>query len=953
MRRRIKPAGRWPTSSTYLSGKRNILDSRVARRQHSTHRPQSPQLGLRPCSPWPSCLRRCCKPAATAPRHLLLLPSRRRFSVSTPRRGDDDFDDDFDDFDDFGDVEDFKEKKQDLSSLIRQRSLEALQKQKLAKLEQEAQAIKELQARVRRVETILSGIEEFAKVELQELQRLAELLPVRKQQARQARFIRESNDLMSLVTAFDKVCQSSFEELFYIKYPEVIGVEAGLPSLRRTLEDYKSQYRACRSNLQICDLQSERASIEARVADVEQLLQSMANHIRVSLVAPQASARQNIDKVLQPKFEYLYAYLESQNAAHMVTTTSRHIFILLTDLASLSSFRSNRYHRLARRYGNPFSLNNALHSYRYHTRMSLFYRPLGETQVHRLAADLNRVGWETFGIERTPSTLEWPLTRTIASSLCYWYFPRWSARPPRDPELDITWRYLDVVHPFDVIRAWHTNIIQMLGSILNMLTTAESPLSIMNNRAMHDVVHRLDRWHKDYQLVTGMFEMEVTALRYITWVRLITESKIHALGEVPDTIERGLFCAPNPLSQDPRKFVQYTHTFASLTNLSTVNAREMRHRRLGIWNEKTERSAVIKLFDPNSKQSSRRSSKTTAPADRTHKRFVYAPSRAENIKGKKSTSEKPPSAERPRPSTKPRSSAEPSSSNLPETVARKGGRRIRRRRVSSTKITIEGQVSTAKTSTREYSTSSRNRSGWSLEEDLKSAVSGADEKSYPTVDEEVLVRSELRDSQPISSQSPTPPFDKAAKFWSHKNHQGQNGKAIAVHYCRTFESAERVAKLFSESRVIGFDLEWKAQASSTAGIKSNLSLIQIADENRIALFHVALFQTKNDQELTPPSLRKLLESADIVKVGVHIKADCTRVRRYLGIEVQSQLELSHLYKLVKHSQSNPKLINRRVVNLSQQVEEILGLPLYKEDNVRCSDWSRPLAYTQVQCESLI
>lgn len=85
-------------------------------------------------------------------------------------------------------------------------------------------------------------------------------------------------------------------------------------------------------------------------------------------------------------------------------------------------------------------------------------------------------------------------------------------------------------------------------------------------------------------------------------------------------------------------------------------------------------------------------------------------------------------------------------------------------------------------------------------------------------------------------------------------------------------------------------------------------------------------------------------------MGVSIKANCTRVRRYLGINVQGQLELSHPYKLVKYSQSNPKLINKRVVNLSLQVEEHLGLPLYKEDEVRRSDWSRALDHRQVQCK---
>lgn len=190
------------------------------------------------------------------------------------------------------------------------------------------------------------------------------------------------------------------------------------------------------------------------------------------------------------------------------------------------------------------------------------------------------------------------------------------------------------------------------------------------------------------------------------------------------------------------------------------------------------------------------------------------------------------------------------------------------------------------------------------------------------------------------------------QFWSHNLHKGPGGKGILVHYCKTLENTERIASHFLQSDVVGFDIEWKPQtSSSTASIKDNISLIQLANEERIALFHIALFRPGETlDELVAPSLKAVLESSNITKVGVSIKADCTRVRRYLGINVQGQLELSHLYKLVKYSQSNPKLINKRAVNLSLQVEEHLGLPLYKEDEVRRSDWSRPLDYRQVQCK---
>lgn len=208
-----------------------------------------------------------------------------------------------------------------------------------------------------------------------------------------------------------------------------------------------------------------------------------------------------------------------------------------------------------------------------------------------------------------------------------------------------------------------------------------------------------------------------------------------------------------------------------------------------------------------------------------------------------------------------------------------------------------------------------------------------------------------------SDQTASPTIDSKAKnvatplFWSHNLRRGPDGRKVIVHYCRSLESTEEVAQHFLNSKVIGFDMEWKAQASASDSIQNNLSLVQIANEERIALFQIALFKpARNPQDFVSQSLKRILESPEITKVGVAIKADSTRLRRYLGIEARSIFELSHLYKLVKHGLSNPKLVNKRGVNLSEQVEEHFGLPLEKSDDVRRGDWTRALNYRQVQCK---
>lgn len=201
----------------------------------------------------------------------------------------------------------------------------------------------------------------------------------------------------------------------------------------------------------------------------------------------------------------------------------------------------------------------------------------------------------------------------------------------------------------------------------------------------------------------------------------------------------------------------------------------------------------------------------------------------------------------------------------------------------------------------------------------------------------------------IKSTSSEPPL-----FWSHSDQRAPGGQRPIVHYCKSLESTESVARHFLDSKVVGFDMEWKAQASATDSIQNNLSLIQLANEERIALFQIALFKpARSLEDFVAPSLKRVIESQGITKVGVSIKADSTRLRKYLGISARSIFELSHLYKLVKYGQTQPKLVNKRSVNLSEQVEEHLGLPLEKSEDVRCGDWARSLNYRQVQCEYVL
>ena len=187
-------------------------------------------------------------------------------------------------------------------------------------------------------------------------------------------------------------------------------------------------------------------------------------------------------------------------------------------------------------------------------------------------------------------------------------------------------------------------------------------------------------------------------------------------------------------------------------------------------------------------------------------------------------------------------------------------------------------------------------------------------------------------------------------FWQYSLYQGPNGEKVKIHYCKTKEKTEDIAQLFLDQDVIGFDIEWKPSASFKMGTRKNVSLIQLACEDRVALFHISRYpKGDNLEDLVAPSLQKIMESPNITKVGVSIKADCTRLRQFMGIESRGLFELSHLYKLVKFFPDKAKKINKTLVSLAQQVEEHLHLPLYKPGEVRNSDWSKDLKYEQIRC----
>lgn len=234
-------------------------------------------------------------------------------------------------------------------------------------------------------------------------------------------------------------------------------------------------------------------------------------------------------------------------------------------------------------------------------------------------------------------------------------------------------------------------------------------------------------------------------------------------------------------------------------------------------------------------------------------------------------------------------------------------------------------------------------------------TSGADVLIEDASDEPPFTPLDFRIPEDVFREAKLAEAGTPESFWSYSLYRGPSDDGatdakIKVHYCRTKHTTERVLQqYFMNEKILGFDLEWAPDATKLQSARRNVSLVQIASQSRIALFHIALYP-KSD-ELVAPAFKKIMEDPGVTKAGVCIKGDCTRLRNFMGIKSRGIFELSHLYKLVKYSTTGEYgAINRRTVNLAAQVHECLGLPMFKGQDVRASDWSQPLGMQQIECE---
>ncbi|KAI0023863.1 ribonuclease H-like domain-containing protein [Xylariomycetidae sp. FL0641] len=201
---------------------------------------------------------------------------------------------------------------------------------------------------------------------------------------------------------------------------------------------------------------------------------------------------------------------------------------------------------------------------------------------------------------------------------------------------------------------------------------------------------------------------------------------------------------------------------------------------------------------------------------------------------------------------------------------------------------------------------------------------------------------------------PPEPFSPPRRWWSHRYYRGPSNGTAQILYSRTRDHSEAIAQQFKDEPVLGFDMEWPWDPHQTPAafraspLQEKVALIQLACEDKIALFHVALHEGNKPDHLIAPTLKGIIENPTLVKTGVGImNNDMKRLREHFELQPQGVFELSHLHRLVTQGAQYPHPITTQLCKLATMVETHLGMPLFK-GQVRASAWSRRLEAEQIE-----
>ncbi|XP_078375880.1 uncharacterized protein LOC144659340 [Oculina patagonica] len=190
----------------------------------------------------------------------------------------------------------------------------------------------------------------------------------------------------------------------------------------------------------------------------------------------------------------------------------------------------------------------------------------------------------------------------------------------------------------------------------------------------------------------------------------------------------------------------------------------------------------------------------------------------------------------------------------------------------------------------------------------------------------------------------------AAKTIKHELTSPVEAAGVEVVYTNDVFEAEswlRAHIVERSARVVGFDIEWKPQfvSKKKGGTENETAVLQLGVETSCLVLHIY-----HMSEL-PKSLISILGDGNILKVGVEIKEDASKLKRHRGLVCEGMVDIRVMaMKSLGIPAKAPKMPK---LGLKALTKRFLDIELEKTKKVATSNWENfPLQLRQIEYAAL-
>ena len=175
----------------------------------------------------------------------------------------------------------------------------------------------------------------------------------------------------------------------------------------------------------------------------------------------------------------------------------------------------------------------------------------------------------------------------------------------------------------------------------------------------------------------------------------------------------------------------------------------------------------------------------------------------------------------------------------------------------------------------------------------------------------------------------------AGKPWSYSHFRGPEGRPVKVYYCTSIGGSERVAQEFMNDRILGLEIIGE-KYTSELDFRDHSAALVLANEERIAVFHLAFMDHWRPIVVLSPALKEILTNDAIIKVGAQLHDRARSFARHLGVEIEGVLDLNSLHRQLHPPFPVNGCDREKQLSLSNLMEAYLGRELPRIPRARAA-----------------